>query len=139
MLPALSAWWWVDVDPPGAPQATVMSNPNKPPSLDDLSARINKARHEQGLDAEEKPEDAPPTSGVGLAWRVSIELVTAIVVCTGIGWSLDYWFETTPWIMLVMFVLGAAAGINNVVKVANKMDAEAQREAADRKKARQDR
>lgn len=116
-----------------------MSDPNKPPSRDDLSARINKARQEQGLDATAEPDDQPPPSGMGLAWRVSIELVTAIVVCTGIGWSLDYWLETTPWIMLVMFVLGAAAGINNVVKVANKMDAEAQREAADRKKARQDR
>jgi ATP synthase protein I len=50
--------------------------------------------------------------------------VTAIVVCTAIGWSLDYWLGTRPWLMVLFVVLGAAAGINNAVKTALRMDAE---------------
>ncbi len=64
-------------------------------------------------------------AGLGAAWRISIEIVVALVVCTGIGWALDYWFGTKPWLMLLFLFLGGAAGINNAVRTALRMDAQA--------------
>ncbi|MBV38508.1 MAG: hypothetical protein CMM23_07630 [Rhodospirillaceae bacterium] len=41
------------------------------------------------------------------------------------GWALDYWFGTKPWLMLLFLFLGGAAGINNAVRTAMRMDARA--------------
>ena len=34
----------------------------------------------------------------------------------GIGWALDRWLGTKPWLMIAFFVLGAAAGMMNVYR-----------------------
>jgi F0F1-type ATP synthase assembly protein I len=51
------------------------------------------------------------------------------VISTGLGWVFDRWWGTTPWVMLVMFVLGGAAGINNAIRAANRIDAVAAKQA----------
>jgi ATP synthase protein I len=103
-----------------------MSDPNEPQSVDDLGKRISKARQSAGLAPDEKADEEKLSgAALGAAWRMSIEIVVALFVCTGIGWALDTWFGTTPWLMLVFLVLGAAAGINNAVRTAMRMDAEA--------------
>jgi ATP synthase protein I len=105
-----------------------MSDPNKPPSTDDLGERISKVRREAGLVEDDKADDEKLSgAALGAAWRMSIEIVVALFVCTGIGWALDRWFGTAPWLMLVFLVLGAAAGLNNAVRTAMRMDAEATR------------
>ena len=75
-------------------------------------------------------------SGLGAAWRISIEIVVALVVCTGIGWALDYWFGTKPWLMLLFLFLGGAAGINNAVRTALRMDAQAAEDLQRRSQAK---
>ena len=103
-----------------------MSDPNQPRSLDELGNRISKARRAAGLErSEETDADQSAGAGLGAAWRISIEIVVAVVVSTAIGYGLDRVFETKPWIMLVMLFLGAAAGINNAVRTAMRMDREA--------------
>ena len=47
------------------------------------------------------------------------------MVCTAIGWALDYWFGTKPWLMLIFLFLGGAIGINNAVRTALRIDAQA--------------
>lgn len=114
-----------------------MSDPDHPSSLEDLGARIARERKKAGLDAQEEDGDAKRVgSGLGMAWRLSIEFVTATVVSTGIGWALDQWLGTTPWLMLLMLVLGGAAGVRNMVRAANRMDAEAAEERAREAKGR---
>jgi ATP synthase protein I len=54
--------------------------------------------------------------GLALGLRIGIELVTAVVVSTGLGWAIDRWLGTRPWVMLVMFFLGIAAGMLNVYR-----------------------
>jgi len=44
-----------------------------------------------------------------------------VAVGTIIGFILDNWFDTKPWLMIFFFFLGSAAGILNVIKVAKKM------------------
>lgn len=74
---------------------------------------------------------APPTdsasrgSAMGMAFRLSTELVAGLVVGGLIGWFLDNWLGTSPIMLLLFFALGAAAGILNVIRTARQMQKEA--------------
>jgi len=63
-------------------------------------------------------------SFMGSAFKLGTELVAAVAVGTIIGFILDNWFDTKPWLIIVFFFLGAAAGILNVIKTANRMQKE---------------
>ena len=65
---------------------------------------------------------------MGLAGRFTTELVAALVMGGGLGWGLDwlcgyFGFHTRPVFLVIFFVLGAAAGIRNVVRAANEINA----------------
>ena len=62
-----------------------------------------------------------PSSSIGTAFKMSTELVSAVAVGTIIGFILDKTFGTKPWLILIFFFVGVAAGIINVVKSAKKM------------------
>ena len=62
-----------------------------------------------------------PPSSIGTAFKMSAELVSAVVVGTIIGFILDKTFGTKPWLILIFFFVGAVAGIVNVFKSAKKM------------------
>ncbi len=88
--------------------------------LENLDRRVRELREQR-----RKPSKlamnlkAPPSNVLGLAFRVAVELVSALVVGALIGWFLDDWLDTRPWIMLVFVVLGGAAGILNVYRLAS--------------------
>ena len=63
-------------------------------------------------------------SFMGSAFKLGTELVAAVGVGTIIGFILDSWFGTKPWLIIIFFFLGAAAGMLNVVKTANRMQKE---------------
>jgi ATP synthase protein I len=58
-----------------------------------------------------------PTNGLGVAFTVTAYLVTGIAVGAGLGWLLDAWLGTKPWLFVVFFFLGAASGILNVYRM----------------------
>ena len=60
-------------------------------------------------------------SFMGSAFKLGTELVAAVAVGTIIGFILDTWFDTKPWLMIIFFFLGAAAGMLNVIRTANRM------------------
>ena len=60
-------------------------------------------------------------SPIGTAFKLSTELVSAVVVGTIIGFILDKTFGTKPWLILIFFFVGVVAGIANVIKSAKKM------------------
>ena len=60
-------------------------------------------------------------SSIGTAFKMSTELVYAVVVGTIIGFILDKTFGTKPWLILIFFFVGVVAGILNVFKSAKKM------------------
>ena len=61
---------------------------------------------------------------MGNAFKLGTELVAAVAVGTIIGFILDTWFDTKPWLMIIFFFLGAAAGLLNVIRTANRMQKE---------------
>lgn len=99
-----------------------------PPKHDDLKRlgeRIDEAERKR---RERSP--APTPSPIGIAFRFATEMVSALVVGGGLGWGIDWAFEhwasiqTRPWALVVFVLLGAAAGIRNVVRTANEINAE---------------
>tara|TARA_B100000508_G_scaffold53777_1_gene41609 strand:- start:696 stop:971 length:276 start_codon:yes stop_codon:yes gene_type:complete len=66
-----------------------------------------------------KNKQSPPS--IGTAFKMSTELVSAVVVGTIIGFILDKTFGTKPWLILIFFFVGVVAGILNVFKSAKKM------------------
>ena len=84
-----------------------------------LKDRLKNARKKLKVEKEN-----PQTSNIGQAFKLSTELVAAVLVGTIIGFILDNWFDTKPWLIIIFFFLGAAAGMLNVIRVANKMQKE---------------
>jgi ATP synthase protein I len=63
-------------------------------------------------------------SFMGSAFKLGTELVAAVAVGTIIGFILDTWFDTKPWLIIIFFFLGAAAGMLSVIRTANRMQKE---------------
>ena len=63
-------------------------------------------------------------SFMGNAFKLGTEFVAAVAVGTIIGFILDSWFDTKPWLIIIFFFLGAAAGMLNVIRTANQMQKE---------------
>ena len=59
--------------------------------------------------------------GMAYGMRMAAELVGAVIVGGAIGWGLDKWLGSTPWLFLLFFVLGFAAGVLNVVRAYERM------------------
>tara|TARA_Y100000816_G_scaffold32596_1_gene20769 strand:- start:19 stop:303 length:285 start_codon:yes stop_codon:yes gene_type:complete len=61
------------------------------------------------------------SSFLGSAFKLGTELVAAVVVGTIIGFILDNWFGTKPWLIIIFFFLGSIAGVSNVFRTAKRM------------------
>lgn len=48
---------------------------------------------------------------------MGLELVSALIVGVGIGYMLDRWLGTKPWLLILFFILGSAAGLLNVFRL----------------------
>ena len=70
------------------------------------------------------PNEEKRGSFMGNAFKLGTELVAAVGVGTIIGFILDSWFGTKPWLIIVFFFIGSAAGILNVIKTAKRMQKE---------------
>jgi ATP synthase protein I len=98
-------------------------SPSKP-DTSALAERIRKAQEErkaaQGGGASSRQSDM---SALARGLRIGTEFVAAILVGTGIGYVIDQVAGTGPWAMLVLFMLGFAAGILNVTRVVAELSA----------------
>ena len=68
-----------------------------------------------------RPNNTRNGSFVGIAFKLGTELVSAVLVGTIIGFILDSWFGTKPWLIIIFCFLGSIAGIMNVIKAAKRM------------------
>ncbi len=82
--------------------------------------KIAKSKIEKKLQSDSEKKG----SFLGSAFKLGTELVAAVAVGTIIGFILDSWFDTKPWLIIIFFFLGTAAGILNVIKTANRMQEE---------------
>lgn len=69
---------------------------------------------------------------MGIGLRVGVELVSALVVAVGIGWGLDYWLGTKPWLLALFVPVGGVAGVLNVWRMFAPRKAESKKPGPDR-------
>tara|TARA_Y100000992_G_scaffold211146_1_gene145115 strand:- start:708 stop:983 length:276 start_codon:yes stop_codon:yes gene_type:complete len=86
---------------------------------DEFKTRLEAAKYKAKVNKNRSDEGSK--SSMGTAFKMSTELVAAVGVGTIIGFILDQWFGTKPWLILIFFFIGVATGIINVVKTAKKM------------------
>ena len=86
---------------------------------DQFKTRLKIAKNKIKVKKSSKNDES--SSGIGVAFKMSTELVSAVAVGTIIGFILDNWFGTKPWLILIFFFVGVIAGIMNVVKSAKRM------------------
>ncbi|MFZ5835140.1 MAG: AtpZ/AtpI family protein [Pseudomonadota bacterium] len=99
----------------------------KPPSEESFEARLAAAKR---ANAPHGSQGGTQGGSLGTAFRLSADLVSAVVAGAGLGWGLDWLLGTQPWFLLLFFFLGIAAGILNVIRTANAMNAAQQADAA---------
>ena len=90
---------------------------------DSFKSRLEIAKN-KAYNGENSKKNNKPTSNLGMAFKLSTELVVTVAVGTIIGFILDNWFGTTPWLILIFFFVGVIAGIMNVIKSAKNMQKE---------------
>ena len=88
-------------------------------SIKEISTRLEIAK--KNLKKNKAKNNGSNAASLGKALKISTELVAAVVVGSTIGFILDNWFDTKPWLTIVFFFMGATAGILNVIKSAKKM------------------
>jgi len=92
------------------------------PSLEELEERLRKARERAGGKHKHGSGPARSGGGMGLAIRVVSELVAAVAVGTGMGYVLDRWLGTGPWLLLVFVILGFCAGVVTLIRTAKEIE-----------------
>lgn len=97
--------------------------PNSSKKPNDLKALEQRLSTAQAKHSKSDKENTTDGSLLGMAWRLSTELVVAVLVGTGLGYGLDTLFNTQPWLLVVGLGFGFAAGIKGVMRVAARMDA----------------
>ncbi|ULA68228.1 MAG: hypothetical protein LZF62_320156 [Nitrospira sp.] len=67
------------------------------------------------------PSQDPLYAGLGQAVRIGTELLAALIVGGGLGWVIDtYLLDSNPWGLVAGLGLGAAAGIRNAYRSAQR-------------------
>ena len=62
---------------------------SEPEDLKRLGERIDAAGKKHAGEADK----APPNNGPGIAFRLGTELIAAVIVGVGLGWSIDWAFQ----------------------------------------------
>jgi ATP synthase protein I len=97
---------------------------SRPPSVTaDLEARIARAQARSPAQAEAEQRRQSDMSGLSRGFRLASEFAAAIIVGAGLGYLIDMVLPTRPWAMVVLLLLGFAAGVLNVVRATKEMNA----------------
>ncbi len=91
----------------------------------DLAARIRQAQEARAAaNASQQASRQGDMSTLARGLRIGAEFVAAILVGSGIGYLIDMVAGTSPWALLIMFMVGFAAGILNVTRVVAELNAQ---------------
>ena len=87
--------------------------------IKEISTRLKIAK--KNIEKIDQKKSGSNAASLGKALKISTELVAAVVVGSLLGFILDSWFDTRPWLTISFFFMGVAAGILNVIRSAKNM------------------
>lgn len=93
-----------------------------PPSAEDARLTSLQERLQAASEAERvrtATKQAKPGKGYSQGNRVLAELIAGPAVGALVGWVLDRWLGSAPWLLLVMLFLGIAVAFRNIVRISN--------------------
>jgi len=93
----------------------------EPDDLEERRAKLQRTldTHNEAERAAREVENARGTgAGMAAAFKLSTEFISGIVVGGVLGYLIDLWLGISPWGMIVLLLLGFAAGILNVLRSA---------------------
>ena len=93
---------------------TALPDPDKR-HLDELGERLQAAKARHQPDSHQVV-----SSALAQGTRHAFGIAATTLVGGGIGWMLDRWLETGPWLFLLFLLLGIAAGFWDLLKAVNK-------------------
>lgn len=69
-----------------------------------------------------QPREDPETNRKsGVAYAAALSLFFSVAALCGVGWAIDRWLGTRPWLMVVGIVLGAIVGFYQFVRLTSKL------------------
>ena len=100
------------VDEPG-------QDPNsaEDPRLTSLDERLRAAAEAEQVRTGTKQRK--PGRGYSQGNRVLSELIAGIAGGALIGWVLDRWLDTSPWLLLGLMFLGIGVAFRNIIRISN--------------------
>ena len=87
--------------------------------IEDLAERIQRLKAATTPATVTGPKES--MSGLGMAFGVAAHMVAGLGVGAAIGYFLDTWLGTSPWMLVLFFFLGAGAGVLNTYRMATGM------------------
>ena len=85
--------------------------------ISELKKKINHLEDLKQIQTSSKKQ-----SGASFGFKISTEIVAALVVGVGIGLLVDNYFNTKPVGLIIFFILGAFAGFLNVYRVMRRIE-----------------
>ena len=86
-------------------------------NLEELSKKIDNLSHQK-----EKVSIKKKQNGASFGFKISTEIIAALVVGVGIGLIVDNYFNTKPIGLIIFFIFGALAGFLNVYRVMRRIE-----------------
>lgn len=98
-----------------------MTEPDDPSSLKNLDRRLKEARTRRQAEKDRGAEGRgrAADTGMGLGFRIAVDMLAALVVGVGLGLLLDRWLDTAPLFLILFLFLGGAAGVLNAYRSAS--------------------
>lgn len=96
--------------------------------VSELDKKLGKVRAEKAAEAVSHGGSAVGGRGMSYGFRIGSEFVGAILVGAAIGYGLDLLLGTKPWLLLLFFLLGFAAGVLNVMRGYQQLQGDISRE-----------
>ena len=84
--------------------------------LENLKQKLDKIQSSKTNKSQKQKE-----TGAGFGFKISTEIIAALVVGVGIGLIVDNYFNTKPFGLIIFFILGALAGFLNVYRVMHRI------------------
>lgn len=57
-----------------------------------------------------------------LAYAAALTLFFSVVTLLGLGWLLDRWLGTSPWLLVAGIVLGSVLGLYEFIRLTSRID-----------------
>ena len=67
------------------------------------------------------PDNEETTRKSGIAYAAGLTLFFSVASLSGVGWLLDRWLGTAPWLLVAGVILGAVTGFYQFIRLTSKL------------------